>query len=63
MLYQEFVLTSRNYIRTVTNIKGDWLVDIAPHYYELSNFPVGDARRALERLYAKRDKQARQARY
>jgi hypothetical protein len=53
-LYQEFVLTTRNYIRTVTDIRGEWLVDIAPHYYELSNFPQGEARRALERLYQKR---------
>lgn len=54
-LYQEFVLTTRNYIRTVTDIRGEWLVDIAPHYYELSNFPPGEARRALERLYQKAD--------
>lgn len=39
-LYQEFVLTTRNYIRTVTDIKGEWLVDVAAHYYELSNFPL-----------------------
>lgn len=55
-LYQEFVLTTRNYIRTVTDIKGEWLVDIAAHYYELSNFPQGEARRALERLYQKRER-------
>ncbi|PSC68964.1 putative pre-mRNA-splicing factor ATP-dependent RNA helicase [Micractinium conductrix] len=55
-LYQEFVLTSKNYIRTVTDIKGEWLVDLAPHYYDMANFPQGEARRALERLYAKRDK-------
>ena len=59
VLYQEFVLTSKNYIRTVTEIKGEWLVDIAPHYYELENFPAGEARRALDRLYAKRDKERR----
>ena len=53
-LYQEFVLTSRNYIRTVTDIKGEWLVDIAQHYYDLSNFPLGEARRSLERLFNKR---------
>lgn len=41
-LYQEFVLTSRNYIRTVTDIKGEWLVDIAPHYYDLQNYPPGE---------------------
>ncbi len=53
------MLTSKNYIRTVTEIKGEWLVDIAPHYYELENFPAGEARRALDRLYAKRDKERR----
>ena len=46
-LYQEFVLTSKNYIRTVTDIKGEWLVDLAPHYFDMSNFPAGEARRAL----------------
>jgi hypothetical protein len=55
-LYQEFVLTSKNYIRTVTDIKGEWLVDLAPHYFDMQNFPAGEARRALERLFAKRDK-------
>jgi len=52
VLYHEFVLTSRNYIRTCTAVRGEWLVDLAPHYYDLANFPAGDARRALERLYA-----------
>ena len=55
-LYQEFVMTTRNYIRTVSDIKGEWLVDVAPHYYDLSNFPAGEARRSLERLYNKREK-------
>ena len=50
VLYQDFVLTSKNYIRTVTEVKGEWLVDIAPHYFDLSNFPMGGARRSLERL-------------
>ncbi len=59
MLYNEFVLTSRNYIRTVMDIRGEWLVDVSPHYYDLSNFPPGAARRALELMYNKqeRDKQ------
>jgi pre-mRNA-splicing factor ATP-dependent RNA helicase DHX15/PRP43 len=55
-LYHEFVLTSRNYIRTVTDIKGEWLIDVAPHYFDLTNFPAGDARRALERMYAKKER-------
>ena len=51
-LYDEFVLTTRNYIRTVTSVHGEWLTSIAPHYYDLSNFPSGETRRALESLYA-----------
>jgi pre-mRNA-splicing factor ATP-dependent RNA helicase DHX15/PRP43 len=85
VLYNEFVLTTKNFIRTVTYIRGEWcvhepcvmrcgvagsalaaslsisaslcslcrLVEIAPHYFDLSNFPKGEARRALERLYLK----------
>jgi pre-mRNA-splicing factor ATP-dependent RNA helicase DHX15/PRP43 len=53
-LYQEFVLTTKNYIRTVTDIRGEWLADLAPHYYDLANFPAGEMRRALEKLFAKR---------
>ncbi len=60
MLYQEFVLTSKNYIRTCTDIKGDWLLDIAEHYYDLQNFPPGEAKRALERLILKRNKERRE---
>lgn len=59
-LYQEFVLTTRNYIRTVTDIKGEWLVDIASHYYELSNFPDGEAKRALKRLYEQQKRKLQQ---
>ena len=55
-LYQEFVLTTRNYIRTVTDIRGEWLVDLATHYFDLANFPAGETKIALQRLYAKREK-------
>lgn len=56
VLYQEFVLTSKNYIRTCMDVKGEWLVDVAPHYYDLTNFPPGEAKAALQRLSAKREK-------
>jgi pre-mRNA-splicing factor ATP-dependent RNA helicase DHX15/PRP43 len=39
VMYHEFVLTTRNFIRTCTALKGEWLIDLAPHYYDLSNFP------------------------
>jgi pre-mRNA-splicing factor ATP-dependent RNA helicase DHX15/PRP43 len=57
-VYQEFVLTTKNYIRTVTDIKGEWLLDVAPHYYDLECFPDCDAKRSLQRITekVKRDK-------
>uniref|UniRef100_A0A3Q2WF42 RNA helicase n=2 Tax=Haplochromini TaxID=319058 RepID=A0A3Q2WF42_HAPBU len=53
VLYNEFVLTTKNYIRTCTDIKPEWLVKIAPQYYEMSNFPQCEAKRQLERIIAK----------
>ncbi|CAM6082136.1 unnamed protein product [Calypogeia fissa] len=61
VIYNEFVLTSRNFIRIVTDVKGEWLIDIAPEYYDLSNFPQCEARRVLERLYMKRDREKAEA--
>ena len=55
-MYHEFVLTTKNYIRTVIDVKGEWLVDLGPHYYDLTNFPGGETKRVLERLYEKRER-------
>jgi len=49
VLYNEFVLTSRNYIRTVTAIKPEWLLEISPVYFDLSTFKKGDIKNALQR--------------
>ncbi|KAM7495784.1 hypothetical protein LguiA_020198 [Lonicera macranthoides] len=57
VIYNEYVLTSRNFIRTVTDVCGEWLIDIAPHYYDLANFPNCEAKRALEKLYKKRERE------
>ena len=38
------------------------LVDIAPHYYDLSNFPQCEAKRVLEKLYKKREKDKEETR-
>lgn len=59
VVYNEFVLTSRNYIRLNTRINGDWLVDIAPHYYDLANFPDGETKRELESMYRRMNARAR----
>ncbi|KAG0173223.1 DEAH-box ATP-dependent RNA helicase prp43 [Apophysomyces sp. BC1034] len=53
-LYNEFVLTSRNYIRTCIEIKAEWLLDIAPQYYDLSNFPNCEGKRVLEKILSRR---------
>mmetsp|Transcript_18653 Transcript_18653/g.39204 ORF Transcript_18653/g.39204 Transcript_18653/m.39204 type:complete len:698 (-) Transcript_18653:307-2400(-) len=56
VMFHEFVMTKKNFIRTVTEVKGEWLVSIAPHYYALSNFPECGAYRALQRIYQRRDR-------
>lgn len=50
VIYNEFVLTTRNYIRTVTDVKAEWLLEIAPNYYDLPSLPKCEARRVLERI-------------
>jgi len=51
IIFQEFVMTSRNFVRTVTNIRIEWLVELAPHYYDLENWPEGETKQELERAY------------
>jgi pre-mRNA-splicing factor ATP-dependent RNA helicase DHX15/PRP43 len=58
-VYNEFVLTSKNYIRMVTDVKAEWLIELAPHYYDLKTFPAGEARDRLEQLYVKKTAQRR----
>lgn len=50
LVYHEFVLTSKNYIRTVTAVKPEWLLDIAPRYYDIDTFPKGEVKNALLRV-------------
>lgn len=68
VIYNEFVLTTKNYIRTVTDVKrelknlfnyyliknflfsAEWLIKLAPQYYDLNNFPQCEAKRQLENL-------------
>lgn len=50
VLYNEFVLTSKNYIRTVTTIKPEWLLEIAPVYYNLEEFERGEIKAALSKI-------------
>ena len=51
LVFEEFVLTSKNFVRTVTSVRVEWLAEIAPHYFDLSNFPAGETRDELELAY------------
>mmetsp|Transcript_13251 Transcript_13251/g.9341 ORF Transcript_13251/g.9341 Transcript_13251/m.9341 type:complete len:82 (+) Transcript_13251:2188-2433(+) len=51
VLYHEFVLTSKNYIRTLMDIQPEWFFEVAPEYFELDEeFRNGESRRKLERI-------------
>ncbi|CEL96663.1 unnamed protein product [Vitrella brassicaformis CCMP3155] len=53
VLYHEFVLTSKNYIRTVTQVRGEWLLELAPAYFSPSDMPACEAKTALAKLAAR----------
>jgi HrpA-like RNA helicase len=53
VLYNEFVLTTKNYVRTVTDVKPEWLIKTAPQYYDMNNFPQCEAKRQLEGIIAR----------
>ncbi|KAI0808115.1 hypothetical protein C8Q74DRAFT_1231048 [Fomes fomentarius] len=42
-MFNEFVLTTKPYIPTVTEVQPEWL------YYDLSTFTGGETKRALSR--------------
>ncbi|UZJ56657.1 hypothetical protein CBS101457_005977 [Exobasidium rhododendri] len=50
LLYHEFVLTTRNFIRTVTEVKPEWLLEFAPAYYDprLTKDLSGEVKRVME---------------
>lgn len=50
VIYNEFVLTSKNYLRTVTAVQPEWLIELAPKYYDLDHFGKGDVKLSLERV-------------
>jgi pre-mRNA-splicing factor ATP-dependent RNA helicase DHX15/PRP43 len=53
VLFNEFVLTTRPYIRTVSDIRPEWLLELAANYYDVPSFGEGDTKRALQRVLKK----------
>lgn len=54
VLYHEMMLSSKLLARTVTQVRGEWLLDIAPMYYDPRNLPKNEARNLLEKMLARR---------
>lgn len=55
VIYNEFVLTSKNYIRTCTTIKPDWLFDMSKEYFDMEYFPGCEAKQELQRILLRLD--------
>jgi len=54
-LYQEFIQTNKSYMRTCTAVEPDWLLEVAPSYFDPTgpagaNWQDGAAKRALTEL-------------
>jgi pre-mRNA-splicing factor ATP-dependent RNA helicase DHX15/PRP43 len=62
VLYNEFVMTSSNFVRTCTSVYCDWLLEIAPQYYDLENFPNGEAKESLKRMVDRQTAKANKTR-
>ena len=50
VLYQEYVLTSKNYIRTVLEVKPEWFFDVSTDYFNVNELPECEAKRTLLRI-------------
>ena len=50
VIYNEYVLTSKNYIRTITQVKADWFFEVSQDYFNIQELPEGGAKRALIRV-------------
>lgn len=38
-------------MRSCTAVRVEWLVELAPHYFDLDNWPEGETKGELERAY------------
>jgi len=56
VLFNDFVLTSQNFIRNCIAIQGEWLLDVASHYYDMDIFPECGAKNSLKRIQQNRER-------
>lgn len=51
MVYNEFVLTTKNWIRCCLRVESEWLIDTCPAYWDSEEFPEGEIKRTLVDLH------------
>lgn len=55
LVYHEFVLNEKNsYIRTCSEVNAKWMIEVAPHYFDLANFPNGVIKESLQIAHEQR---------
>lgn len=50
ILFQELVLTTKNYLRTVTDINGKWLYELNPEYFDPKHIKYVETRKEMEKI-------------
>eukprot|EP01061_Rhynchopus_euleeides_P002249 TRINITY_DN1172_c0_g1_i2.p1 TRINITY_DN1172_c0_g1~~TRINITY_DN1172_c0_g1_i2.p1 ORF type:complete len:722 (+),score=314.46 TRINITY_DN1172_c0_g1_i2:196-2361(+) len=56
LVYNEFVLTTKNWVRTVTRVEEDWIIDSCESYWtDMDEFNEGEVKRSLSRLIKRRE--------
>lgn len=53
VVYHEFVLTSKNYIRICSEINPKWMLKIAPDYFDLDDFANNEIKKKLLKVQRK----------
>eukprot|EP01054_Gregarina_sp_Poly1_P011034 Gregarina_sp_Poly_1__11033@NODE_881_length_5877_cov_60_743029_g630_i0_p1_GENE_NODE_881_length_5877_cov_60_743029_g630_i0NODE_881_length_5877_cov_60_743029_g630_i0_p1_ORF_typecomplete_len739_score124_15Flavi_DEAD/PF07652_14/9_8e31HA2/PF04408_23/5_4e29OB_NTP_bind/PF07717_16/3_1e19DEAD/PF00270_29/3_4e16DEAD/PF00270_29/1_4e02Helicase_C/PF00271_31/2_6e12AAA_22/PF13401_6/4_5e11AAA_19/PF13245_6/1_4e09SRP54/PF00448_22/5_4e07SRP54/PF00448_22/3_2e03ResIII/PF04851_15/5_7e07Herpes_ori_bp/PF02399_15/9_2e06AA len=54
IVYHELVMTGKSFVRTVTNVEGEWLLDASASFFDPKNLPEGDARRRIQQMFQQR---------
>jgi pre-mRNA-splicing factor ATP-dependent RNA helicase DHX15/PRP43 len=55
VVYNELVMTSNTYVRTITSLSDDWIIDACPAYFDLEDFDDGLVKNALKNLHKTRE--------
>eukprot|EP00927_Polykrikos_kofoidii_P050270 TRINITY_DN44187_c0_g1_i1.p1 TRINITY_DN44187_c0_g1~~TRINITY_DN44187_c0_g1_i1.p1 ORF type:complete len:723 (+),score=116.25 TRINITY_DN44187_c0_g1_i1:84-2252(+) len=55
IIFNEYIVTSRHFVRILTQVRPEWLADLAPNYYDLKTLPQkSEGRLLLEKVLSRR---------